>query len=180
MQTLPPIINVYHTQKTGFQLGDNSNLFDFTYVANVAHAHILASLALLATAKLKTLPLDHERVDGEPFFITNDSPVPFWDFARTVWKYAGSEKGTEHVWHISKDVGLFIGGLLEWGMWVVGRKPKLTRRQVKYSCMTRYYDCRKAKRRLGYAPIVGLEEGIKRGVEFFIEEAKKDTEKKGQ
>lgn len=119
-------------------------------------------------------------MDGEAFFVTNDQPVPFWDFARMVWKASGSELGTEHVWVISKEVGMLIGGTLEWGMWAVGRTPKLTRRQVKYSCMTRYYDIRKAKRLLGYTPIVSLEEGIKRGVAYFDEELKKDNEKKGQ
>ena len=30
--------------------------------------------------------------------------------------------------------------------------------------MTRYYNIDKAKRRLGYKPIVGLEDGVRRGV----------------
>jgi len=96
-----------------------------------------------------------------------------------VWKAAGSEKGTEHVWVISKDVGLMIGGIMEWGMWLVGRTPKLTRRQVKYSCMTRYYDIGKAKKRLGYQPLVGLEEGVRQGVAWFLEQdAKKGSGEK--
>jgi sterol-4alpha-carboxylate 3-dehydrogenase (decarboxylating) len=173
VQILPPIMNVHFTNKTGFQLGDNTNLFDFTYVDNVAHAHLLATRALLQTAQLTTTPLDHERVDGEAFFITNDAPTPFWDFCRIIWKASGSDKGKEHVWVISKDMGLLIGGLLEWTMWAVGRQAKLTRRQVKYSCMTRYYDIGKAKRRLGYTPIVGLEEGIRRGVASLLEDAKR-------
>lgn len=119
-------------------------------------------------------------MDGEAFIITNDQPVYFWDFARAIWKAAGSDKGTEHVWEINKDVGLAIGGLLEWIMWAVGRTPKLTRRQVKYSCMTRYYDCGKAKKRLGYAPIVGLQEGIETSVKWFEEERKTEGEKKGR
>lgn len=180
VQVLPPIINVYHTNKTGFQLGPNENLFDFTYVGNVAHAHLLAARALLYTSGLSTPPLNHEKVDGEAFFITNDSPVYFWDFARAVWKAAGSPLGTEHVWEISKDVGLAIGGFLEWAMWAVGRPAKLTRRQVKYSCMTRYYDVGKAKKRLGYAPIVGLGEGIERSVRWFEEEGRREGEKKSQ
>ncbi|KAI9052738.1 hypothetical protein LZ554_003012 [Drepanopeziza brunnea f. sp. 'monogermtubi'] len=180
VQVLPPIINVHTTSKTGFQLGANENLFDFTYVLNVAHAHLLAAFALVQTAKLATAPLDHERVDGEPFFVTNDEPCYFWDFARAVWKAAGSDKGTEHVWVIGRDVGMAIGALLEWGMWVVGRTPKLTRRQVRYSCMTRYYDCGKAKRRLGYKPLVGLQDGIARSVKYFVDEMAREGEKKGQ
>ncbi|CAL3966378.1 hypothetical protein PZA11_003050 [Diplocarpon coronariae] len=180
VQLLPNIINVHRTNKTGFQLGPNENLFDFTYVRNVAHAHVLASFALLQTSKLATAPLDHERVDGEAFFVTNDEPVYFWDFARAVWKAAGSEKGTEHVWVLGRDVGMFIGGVLEWAMWILGRTPKLTRKQVRYSTMTRYYDCSKAKRRLGYKPLVGLQEGITRSVASFSEQESKEGEKKGQ
>jgi sterol-4alpha-carboxylate 3-dehydrogenase (decarboxylating) len=180
VQLIPPIVNVYHTNKTGFQLGSNDNLFDFTYVSNVAHAHVLAARALLYTSTLSTPPLDHEKVDGEAFFVTNGSPVYFWDFARMVWKAAGSTKGTEHVWEIGNHLGLAIGGAIEWVMWCVGRQPKLTRRQVRYSCMTRYYDIGKAKKRLGYGPIVGLEEGIERSVRWFEEERKREEEKKGQ
>ena len=174
------MIGVYRSGKTGFQLGDNDNLFDFTYVDNVAHAHLLGARALLATAELGTTPLDHEKVDGEAFFITNDSPVYFWDFARMVWKACGSTLGTEHVWVIGKDLGLTLGGFMEWGYWLAGKTPKLTRRSVKYSCMTRYYDIGKAKRLLGYAPIVELQEGIERSVAWFEEQSKKDGEKKGQ
>jgi sterol-4alpha-carboxylate 3-dehydrogenase (decarboxylating) len=180
VQMMPAMINVYHTGKTGFQLGDNDNLFDFTYVDNVAHSHLLGARALLATAELGTRPLDHERVDGEAFFITNGSPVYFWDFARMVWRTCGSTKGTEHVWTIGKDFGLTLAAFMEWGYWIVGKTPKLTRRSVKYSCMTRYYDIGKARRLLGYAPIVGLQEGIERSVAWFEEEARKEGEKKGQ
>ncbi|TVY29759.1 Sterol-4-alpha-carboxylate 3-dehydrogenase,decarboxylating [Lachnellula hyalina] len=180
VQILPPILNVHYTNRTGFQLGDNTNLFDFTYVVNVAHAHLLAAFGLLATSRASTAILDHEKVDGEAFFITNCSPVYFWDFARAVWAHAGSKKGTEHVWVISRDMGLAIGGLLEWITWAVGRQAKLTKRQVKYSTMTRYYDCGKAQKRLGYQPLVGLNEGLRRGVKWFEEQRTKEGEKKDQ
>jgi sterol-4alpha-carboxylate 3-dehydrogenase (decarboxylating) len=174
------MINVYHTSRTGFQLGNNDNLFDFTYVENVAHGHLLGARALLATAQLGTQPLDNERVDGEAFFITNDSPVYFWDFARMIWKTCGSTLGTEHVWVIGKDFGLALGAAMEWGYWIVGKKPKLSRREVRYSSMTRYYDIGKAKKLLGYAPIVGLQEGIERSVAWFEQEARRESEKKSQ
>lgn len=180
VQILPPILAVYRNGQTGFQLGPNTNLFDFTYVGNVAHAHCLAALALIRTSQLKTIPTSHERVDGEAFMITNDEPVYFWDFARAVWKAAGSDKGTEHVWVIGYDTGMALGAALEWVMWAVGRKSKLTRREVKYSSMTRYYDCSKAKKRLGYRPLVSLQEGITRGVQWFEAERLKEGEKKEQ
>jgi sterol-4alpha-carboxylate 3-dehydrogenase (decarboxylating) len=180
VQAIPPMMKVYRDGKTGFQLGENTNLFDFTYVGNVAHAHCLAAYALLKTSLLQTAPLDHEKIDGEVFIITNCEPVYFWDFARAVWKCQGSPKGTEHVWVISKEVGTILGSLMEWGFWLVGKKSKLTPREVRYSTMTRYYDCTKAKIRLGYEPIVKLPEGIRRAVRALEEDYQKEGEKKSQ
>lgn len=37
------LYQVYERGQTHFQIGDNTNLFDWTYVGNVAHAHILAA-----------------------------------------------------------------------------------------------------------------------------------------
>ncbi|CAG8983596.1 hypothetical protein HYALB_00004616 [Hymenoscyphus albidus] len=180
VQMIPQMMKVYKDGKNNFQLGDNTNLFDFTYVQNVAHAHCLASFALLQTHAISTPVLDHEKIDGEVFFITNCEPVYFWDFARAVWRCQGNEKGTEGVWVISRDVGNVLGTVMDWGMWMIGKKSKLTRREVRYSCMTRYYDCSKAKRRLGYEPIVSLPEGIRRAVKWFEDEQAKEGEKKGQ
>ncbi|RFU29203.1 hypothetical protein B7463_g7142, partial [Scytalidium lignicola] len=180
VQLLPQILRVLKNNQTRYQLGENTNLFDFTYVENIAHAHCLAARALLQTYSASTAPLDYEKVDGEAFFITNDSPLYFWDFARAVWKAGGSDKGIEQVWELPKDLMLAAGAAAEWVMWLIGKRAKLTRREVKYSCMTRYYNISKAKARLGYRPIVPLKEGIEKGVAWFIEQEKKDAEKKGQ
>ncbi|KZF23740.1 hypothetical protein L228DRAFT_267710 [Xylona heveae TC161] len=179
VQVVNNMINVYEKRKTGFQLGDNNNLFDFTYVGNVAHAHILAARALLNTHLLTTAPLDHERVDGEAFFITNDSPVYFWDFPRAIWNIAGDTTGL-NVTVIQKDWGLALASLLEWVYWAVGKKPTLTRQQVRYSCMTRYYNIGKAKERLGYRPIVSLDEGVERTTKWFLTQSAATAAKKDQ
>jgi len=42
-QVMRGFYQVYETHKTHFQIGDNTNLFDWTYVGNVAHAHLLAA-----------------------------------------------------------------------------------------------------------------------------------------
>jgi sterol-4alpha-carboxylate 3-dehydrogenase (decarboxylating) len=149
-----------------FQLGANDNLFDFTYVGNIAHAHLLAAVGLLATANLNITPLDNEKIDGEAFFITNDSPTYFWDFAHYVYKQAGVTAGVDPatVWHLPADFAITIASLAEWVMWPLGKTPNLTKSRVRFSTLTRYYNINKAKERLGYAPIVSLEEGIRRGV----------------
>ncbi|KAA6409892.1 MAG: hypothetical protein FRX48_06505 [Lasallia pustulata] len=168
VQIIPSMLKAYDKGQTKFQLGENTNLFDFTYVGNVAHAHVLAAVALMNTYNMSTTPLDYERVDGEAFFITNDSPVYFWDFARVVWRSAGDKTEPKDVWKIEKDIGLLIATLVEWAFWLAGGwTPNLTRKAVNASSMTRYYNIGKAKRRLGYRPLVGMEEGVQRSTAWF-------------
>lgn len=175
------MVTAYQKGQTKFQVGDNDNLFDFTYVGNIAHGHLLAVYALLQTHQLlPTVPLDTEKIDGEAFFITNGQPVYFWDFARAVWHEAGDRLPLSSVWHLSRDFMFVIGAILEWLFWVLGKTPNLTRQQVKYSCMTRYFSIEKAKNRLGYRPIVDLDEGVRRGVNYVLQEQKRSEEKKSQ
>jgi sterol-4alpha-carboxylate 3-dehydrogenase (decarboxylating) len=181
VQLLPKIVGAYHKGQTKFQVGDNTNMFDFTYVENVVHGHLLAALALLQSHKiLPTVPLDTERVDGEAFFITNGEPTYFWDFARAVWHEAGDRLPPSAVWHLSADVAWTIGAILENVFWIMGKKPNLTRAQVRYSSMSKYHNITKARMRLGYEPIVSLGEGIRRGVQYILEQEQKAGEKKGQ
>lgn len=49
-QAMTGFYQAYERGQTHFQIGDNTNLFDWTYVGNVAHAH------LLAADKLETPP----------------------------------------------------------------------------------------------------------------------------
>ena len=127
---------------------------------------------LLATAASSTIPLDHERVDGEAFFITNDTPVYFWDFARTIWHAAGYDKGTESNWYLNRELGITFGYISEVLASILGKTPTLTRKAIIMSCMTRYYNINKAKRALHYQPLWSLKEGIDRGVNWFLEQDK--------
>ncbi|KAM5356172.1 hypothetical protein ACJ41O_002818 [Fusarium nematophilum] len=177
VQTLAGFFNAYRRGKHTVQVGANENLFDFTYVGNVAHSHLLAAHLLLVTAASPTVPLDHERVDGEAFFVTNDSPVYFWDFARAVWRAAGNERGKEGNWTLPRELGITFGFVSEVLASMVGKDPTLTRKAIIMSCMTRYYNITKAKRVLGYKPLWSLEEGISRGVNWFLEQEKQQAVK---
>ncbi|KAL1953089.1 hypothetical protein VTO42DRAFT_3608 [Malbranchea cinnamomea] len=155
------------------QLGDNNNLFDFTYVGNVAYAHMLAAELLIATHKRVEAglarPLDFERVDGEAFNVTNDSPIYFWDMARAIWALMGRVVEPQDVWELPQSVLTVVGAIVEGVFGIFGKRPRLTRREVRYSCMTRYFSCEKAKRRLGYRPVVPLDEGVRRSVGYYIQ-----------
>lgn len=168
---LPGILDAYFHGRTKVQIGDNQNLFDFTENTNVAHAHYLAAVAL---ARCQTdPPRDDARVDGEAFFITNDEPRCFWDFTRLVWGYAGDTTRPDQVWVITQPWALLLAGLLEWVFWALGLgEPPLTRTKVRLSCMTRYFCIDKAKKRLGYKPLVGLEEGLRQAVEDCVRRRK--------
>lgn len=166
------------------QLGDNNNLFDFTYVGNIAYAHNLAAFRLLATSVRyqsgQAPPLDHERIDGEAFNITNDSPVYFWDMTRAAWALTGKIVEPHEVWELPETLLSLIGGVAESVMGLFGKTPRLTRRMVRYSCMTRYYSCKKAKLRLAYSPVVPVDEGLARAVGYVVEKQRLEGEKKGQ
>lgn len=165
------------------QLGNNNNLFDFTYVGNVAYVHMLAAKALLATYQRYEAGmgavLDNERVDGEAFNVTNDNPVYFWDMTRAAWALAGKVVEPQEVWELPEGILGVVGGIAETVLGLFGKKPRLTRQTVRYSCMTRYYSCDKAKRRLGYKPIVPVDEGLARAVGYIVERERLEAEKKG-
>ncbi|KAI1345125.1 NAD(P)-binding protein [Xylariaceae sp. FL0016] len=163
-------VNVYREGKDKVQVGLNTNLFDFTYAENVAHAHLLAARALLVTHASETAPLDYERVDGEAFIITNGSPVYFWDMMRAIWRAAGSDRGTSHVWVMSRDVGILLGLASELFFGLIRKAPTFNRQRIVYSTMTRYFDISKAQRRLGYKPLVSLSDAVKRTVAWTLEQ----------
>lgn len=181
VQLIPPMVGAYRKGQTKFQVGPNENLFDFTYVENVAFGHLLAVQGLLVSHRMiPTVPLDHERVDGEAFFITNGQPVYFWDFARAVWHECGDRLPLRSVWKLDSDFAWAIGGVLEWAFWALGKTPNLTRKQVRYSTLCKYHSIDKAKRRLGYYPLVELDEGVRRGVRHHLENEAKQAQKKDQ
>lgn len=175
---IPNLLNIYKTGKTNIQLGNNSAQIDLLYVGNSADAHILAAETLY---KMHEETPHSERVDGEAFFVTNDEHYRFWDFARAVWHAAGDRSDPKRVWVIPKDVGLIMATFVEWIFWLVfwgSKEPQFTRRKIKHTCMNRTFRIDKAKSRLGYVPEVSMEEGIERGVKWFLEVEAQDQSKK--
>ena len=181
MQMVPKMLEVYRQGRSAFQLGDNENLFDYTYIGNAAHAHVLAAAALLRAHGAAAPPAEAEtRVDGEAFFITNDAPIYFWDFPRAIWAVAGDRTPLSAVWHLSADTALVLATVLEAMGALIGKTLNPSRVAVGYATRTRYHSCIKAKMRLRYEPTVGLEEGIRRSVRWFEREEQREREKKKQ
>ncbi|CAG8461493.1 4303_t:CDS:10 [Diversispora eburnea] len=102
-QLIPGAITVMEYGQSKFQVGDNFNLVDFTYVENAAHAHLLAS----------------DKLTADRFIFAS---------------------------------------LSEFACYFSGKKSGFTRFRVKLTTNNRYFDITKARRLLGYEPIVDLEE----------------------
>ncbi|KAL8902564.1 MAG: hypothetical protein Q9207_004582 [Kuettlingeria erythrocarpa] len=182
VQQLPNLLQVYYDGRTKVQIGDNKKWFDFVYVGNVAHAHVLALKKLLEVWTLSessassAAPQD-ERVDGEAFFVTNNQPLHFWDYARMVWAAAGDTTDPKDVWVIPERLGLALATILEWVFFLLfwgTRKPAFSRQKVNFTCMNRTFSTAKIQKRLGYEPLWSLAKGIEKGVRWFQEESGKD------
>ncbi|KAF2109708.1 C-3 sterol dehydrogenase/C-4 decarboxylase-like protein [Lophiotrema nucula] len=150
---------------TWLQLGPNDVLHEWSYVENVAHAHVLAASALL-TPKSST-----QNVDGEWFFISDGHPIPFWDFARNIKlaNSSGTTSGPGRVVVVPWWIVLRIATVSEWLGWIFtfGKAvPALNHNLVRYLKNGAYLDISKARERLGYEPVVDTNEGIRRAVRW--------------
>lgn len=143
--------------RSHIQLGDNSNLFDWTYIGNAAQAH------LLAADRLSPSHPKYGSVAGQAFFITNSDPRPWWDFPRALWKEAG-DQSKKKTMAIPKSIALVIAFITEFIYLFLGKKPTLTRLTVTYCCTARWCDISKARNALDYEPEISLEEGVKRSI----------------
>ena len=161
-----PMVEAAASGKYRFQVGNGKNLFDWTYVGNAAQAHIQAAYALLDAYQQSPSAISKERrVDGEAFIITNDEPVPFWDFARSIGTAAGYPTKAESVRVIPRTLGLVIAAIAEWVIWIIslGRtSSSMTLAGIRYSTMNRTFRIDKAKKRLKYKPQVNMAEATRR------------------
>jgi sterol-4alpha-carboxylate 3-dehydrogenase (decarboxylating) len=70
-------------------------------------------------------------------------------------------------------IGLLLATLAEFFSKITGKEPGFTRFRVSQATQNRYYDIEKARRLLGYEPIVGLNDGMKRWTEWYSGELAK-------
>ncbi|KAM0796436.1 hypothetical protein BDR22DRAFT_526335 [Usnea florida] len=150
-QLIPSVHACIAKGETPFVVGDGENLWDVTYVGNVADAHVLAVENLLST----------RTAAGQAIFLSNEEPIPFRDFCLEVWKNFGHYPSFEV--HIPVPLAAMAGYIAELATWATGTPATLSRGSVFDACGTRYCSGEKARRILGYKPRVGIEEGIRIG-----------------
>ncbi|KAJ5550766.1 hypothetical protein N7535_001294 [Penicillium sp. DV-2018c] len=157
---LPSIHSCIAEHKTVFVIGDGCNLWDVTYVGNVADAHVLAIENLLSC----------RTAAGEAFFIQNNEPISFRDFCMAVWAHFGHIPPFEV--RIPERMAYLAGLACEMIAWVTGTTTVLSRGSVRDACAIRYASGNKAKEILGYEARVSIEEAIRLSCEVRLQSAK--------
>jgi len=160
---VPQMLDVGRTKKSRFaQIGDGKNLFDYTFVDNIAYAHLLAS------EKLKS----GSPVGGQAYFITNGEPIPFWDFPKYLWREFGYPQPIIYLpkfimWYLFAFLDMIIKFLYP----ILKKNPMFFLMVLNTTC-TKTFSIEKAKKELGYKPIVSMEEGLQKTVNWYKNEGK--------
>ncbi|KAL4297413.1 hypothetical protein GQ457_12G021650 [Hibiscus cannabinus] len=159
---VPSLVAAARAGKSKFIIGDGNNVYDFTYVENVAHAHICAERALASGGEVA------EKAAGQAYFITNMEPIKFWEFVSRILEGLGYQRPKIKIPAI---VIMPIAHLVEWTYRLLGpygmKVPQLTPSRVRLLSCSRSFDCSKAKDRIGYTPIFSLEDGLQKTIESF-------------
>ncbi len=136
-------------------IGNRPNMVDFTYVENVADAHLQACDQLLKNPD----------VAGQVYFITQDEPIHLWEFVNNLLEGFDIPPVNRRV---STKVAYALAGISEliYRKLPLKGKPRLTRFLAGQLACSHYFDISKAKRDLGYFPKVSKEEGMKRLLDY--------------
>ncbi|MBA0747602.1 hypothetical protein Gogos_004508 [Gossypium gossypioides] len=159
---VPSLVAAARAGKSKFIIGDGNNVYDFTYVENVAHAHICAERALASGGEVA------EKAAGKAYFITNLEPIKFWEFVSLILEGLGYQRPKIKIPAI---VVMPIAHIVEWTYRLLGpygmKVPQLTPSRVRILTCSRSFDCSRAKDQIGYTPIVSLEDGLRKTIESF-------------
>ncbi|KAJ1879884.1 erg26, C-3 sterol dehydrogenase [Coemansia sp. RSA 486] len=144
------------------QVGDNKALFDFTYVDNLAEAHLSCADKL-----------HDDNVCGQAFFITNDQPIGMWSFMRLLWAAVGDTRGPILI--IPTFLATIILAFLKFlaSIHVVKHDVPFV---FGMTFTPRYFNITKAKKHLGYKPTVPYSEGVPIAVKSCLERWAKEEE----
>ncbi len=138
------------------RIGSRPVKVDVTYIDNAADAHLNAACRLDIGSPCA----------GKAYFISNGEPVELWKFIDRVLAEAGLPP-------VTRTVGAWkarlVGRVLEWMYWLfrLSGEPPMTRFVAVQMSTSHWYDISAAKRDLGYAPTVSVDEGVKRLFQFL-------------
>ena len=146
---LPTIIERAKSGKLK-QIGDGSNLSDFTFIDDCVAAHLCA---------LKALNVDPS-VGGQSYFISQGDPMPLWGVINCVLEASGVSKITKRV---PKTLAMLVAALSETLCRLVPAlgEPVLTRFLVSEMATSHYFNINAARTKLGFSPRFTVQEALK-------------------
>lgn len=135
------------------QVGEGTNKVDITYVENAADAHLLAADRLG----------EGSPVNGQAYFISQGTPVALWPWINSILVALGIP-GVHR--KISHGVARTVGAAMEMAYTVLPLRgePQMTRFLADQLATSHFFDISKARKDLGYAPMISTEEGLARTI----------------
>jgi nucleoside-diphosphate-sugar epimerase len=136
----------------GVIVGPGDNALPFVYVTDVVQGLLLA--------------LDHPNAAGQAFNITNDRPLTQQQLLEAIARETGSGPPRVHVPYRA----LYSAGYLAERLATLSpsrRRPPITRLGVAFFGTDNRYAIGKARRDLGFQPLVDLDEGIRLAARWY-------------
>ncbi|PID75751.1 MAG: 3-beta hydroxysteroid dehydrogenase [Deltaproteobacteria bacterium] len=140
-------------------VGEGDNRVDISYIDNVAHAHILAAKNLSETGT----------ACGQAYFISDGEPVCLWDWINDLFRQMDIEPVSKK---LSCRAAFTIGAILEglYRLLRVKAEPRMTRFLAEQLAKSHYFSIEKARRELGYRPLVSAKTGLDRTLQWVKNE----------
>jgi len=160
-------------------VGTGRNRVDMVHVENATDAHLLAEASVEAgvpTAFAFPQSSSNQAVGtpastlpacaGRAYFITNDEPIVLWDWINNLLATLGEPRITKT---ISLRAATAIGACCEaaWRVLPLRGEPPMTRFVAAELAKDHWFNIAAARRDLGYAPRISMEEGTKALVEHL-------------
>lgn len=138
----------------------HTNLVDTTYIDNAVAAHLAAADRIGTGADCA----------GKAYFISNGEPLPMSAIINRILDAAGMPAIDKTL----PDSLLYAAGTLsEWvyGLLQIKREPLMTRFIARQLTCSHWYNLSAARRDLGYAPQVSIEQGMQKLEQYFKSKA---------
>jgi 2-alkyl-3-oxoalkanoate reductase len=133
------------------RIGRRDNRVDCVYIDNAADAHLLAADRLWPGAPIAR----------KAYFLSQGEPWPLWDLVNAILKCADLPPVTRTV---PASVAYAAGWAFEMAYCLLGltNEPRMTRFLARELSTSHWFNIGAARRDLGYAPAVSIEEGLRR------------------
>jgi nucleoside-diphosphate-sugar epimerase len=133
--------------------GSGKTLYHPLYIDNLVDAHMLA--------------MEPDKGNGQTFLIADEEYVTIEDLVRRVGKALEVNVKISHYPILPL---IIMGHIFEKACKPFRITPPIFPRRVDWYRQNRAFDISKAKRELGYAPRIGLDEGLRRTAEWYKSE----------